>query len=239
MNQGTYPLAAAMINQLNRVDKISNNLANANTTGFKQEGLSEGSFNHYLEKTLQENKKPVEINKVTNSVPKIDGKYTDASLGAIVQSGNKTDFALKIQDTFFKVKNDNGEILLTRDGNFGVINGILVNKNGYPVMDNDNNPIATDDGAFGTMVAVVKTDFNNLDKIGNNNYRIKEQEQVDNILDNEEFVVQGALEKSNVNSITSMISLIDAHRRFAQSQKAIEGIGEIGKSLVEKLGKPV
>ena len=31
MNQGTYPLAASMINQINRLDQISNNLANVNT----------------------------------------------------------------------------------------------------------------------------------------------------------------------------------------------------------------
>ena len=34
MNQGTYPLAATMINQINRLDMISNNLANSNTNGF-------------------------------------------------------------------------------------------------------------------------------------------------------------------------------------------------------------
>lgn len=41
MNQGVYPLAASMINQINRLDQISNNLANINTNGFKQEGTTE------------------------------------------------------------------------------------------------------------------------------------------------------------------------------------------------------
>ena len=54
MNQGTYPLAASMINQINRIDMISNNLANSNTTGFKQEGTSEGSFNYYLQRAEQQ-----------------------------------------------------------------------------------------------------------------------------------------------------------------------------------------
>lgn len=38
MNQGVYPLAASMINQINRLDQISNNLANINTNGFKTRG---------------------------------------------------------------------------------------------------------------------------------------------------------------------------------------------------------
>ena len=50
MNQGTYPLAASMINQFNRLDQISNNLANINTNGFKQEGTTETTFNYYLQK---------------------------------------------------------------------------------------------------------------------------------------------------------------------------------------------
>ena len=36
MNQGVYPLAASMINQNNRLEQISNNLANVNTFGFKK-----------------------------------------------------------------------------------------------------------------------------------------------------------------------------------------------------------
>ena len=46
-----YPLAAAMINQFNRVDMISNNLANANTHGYKQTSMTEGTFNNYLTKS--------------------------------------------------------------------------------------------------------------------------------------------------------------------------------------------
>ena len=50
MNQGVYPLAASMVNQINRLDQISNNLANVNTFGFKQEGTTETTFNYYLER---------------------------------------------------------------------------------------------------------------------------------------------------------------------------------------------
>jgi flagellar basal-body rod protein FlgG len=40
-----------MINQINRLDQVSNNLANVNTNGFKQEGTTETTFNYYLERT--------------------------------------------------------------------------------------------------------------------------------------------------------------------------------------------
>ena len=74
MNQGTYPLAASMINQFNRLDQISNNLANINTNGFKQEGTTETTFNYYLQRVQEQNTTPTKINIVTNNIPKIDSK---------------------------------------------------------------------------------------------------------------------------------------------------------------------
>ena len=77
MNQGVYPLAASMVNQINRLDQISNNLANINTNGFKQEGTTETTFNYYLERMQKEGTTPSKINVVTNNVPKIDSKYIE------------------------------------------------------------------------------------------------------------------------------------------------------------------
>ena len=50
------------------------------------------------------------------------------------------------------------------------------------------------------------------------------------------LIVQGAIEKSNVNSVSAMVELIDAHRRFDQSQKAIKSIDELNSGLIDKNG---
>jgi flagellar basal-body rod protein FlgG len=114
MNQGTYPLAASMINQFNRLDQISNNLANINTNGFKQEGTTETTFNYYLQRVQEQNTTPTKINIVTNNIPKIDSKFIDSQMGPIVTTGNTLDFALNNPDTFFKIQNANGDIVYTR-----------------------------------------------------------------------------------------------------------------------------
>ena len=51
--------------------------------------------------------------------------------------------------------------------------------------------------------------------------------------------MQGAVEKSNVNMVNTMIGLIDASKSFAQSQKAITTIDEMNRSLIQKLGRMV
>lgn len=236
MNQGTYPLAAGMINQINRVDMISNNLANANTNGFKQEGLSEGSFNYYLQRAEQEKFQPTKISTVLNTIPKQDGKYISDIQGEIIPTSNPTDFALKNSDTFFKVRNQEGETFLSRDGSFHVLDGVLVNGSGYEVLSADDAPVEAVEG-FATQIGVAKTEYTNLEKVGNNSYKIINESDVEYVLDNEEYVLQGSIEKSNVNTVHTMVSLIDAHRKFQQSQKAIEAISEMSKSVVEKLGR--
>jgi len=235
MNLGTYPLAANMVNQLNRVEVISNNLANLNTTGFKEENIVEGSFNYYLQRAKEKKFVPTKENIIHNTIPKIDGSYIKKEIGAIVQTGNKLDFAIKIPEAFFKIKDDKGNILLTRDGSFKNLNGYLVTSEGYKVLNANNEPIQIQEG-FENQIALVKTKYTNLQKIGNNNYNILNNKKITNI-NNEGKILQGALEKSNVNAITAMVKLISAQRRLEQTQKAMTGIDEINSRLITDLGR--
>ncbi|WP_404318599.1 flagellar hook-basal body protein [Malaciobacter canalis] len=235
MNQGTYPLAAAMVNQLNRVDMISNNLANANTTGFKQEGMSEGSFNHYLQRAESEGFTPNKVNTITNTIPKLNGKYINEEVGPIVATGNALDFALKDSNSFFKVLNDNGQVEYTRDGSFKILDNMLVDSKGRNILDNNNEPIATEDDYI-NLISVVKIDFKDLEKVGYNNYKTKEGAQIEQLELNDGEILQGSLEKSNINTVSTMVALIDANRRFQQTQKGITTIDELNAKVIDKIG---
>jgi flagellar basal-body rod protein FlgG len=235
MNQGTYPLAASMINQVNRLDQISNNLANSNTNGFKQDGLTETTFNHYLQRAQSEGFTPTKINTVTNNVPKIDAKYIDGEVGAIASTGNKLDFALEQPDTFFKLQDQNGDIVYTRDGAFKILDGFLVDSNGNNILNTNNGPIVVDDNVR-AQIGITQVPFSNLEKIGNNSFKLKDDNELVIFDNNDGLILEGAIEKSNVNSVTAMVELIDAHRRFDQSQKAIKTIDEINGKVIEKIG---
>ena len=235
MNQGTYPLAASMINQINRLDQISNNLANINTNGFKQEGTTETTFNYYLERAQENNTSPTKINTVTNNIPKIDGKFINSEMGPIAMTGNTLDFALTNPDDFFKIQNSNGDIVYSRDGAFKNLDNFLVDSNGNNVLNADNEPVVME-GNISSQIGVVKIPYNNLEKIGDNIYSIIDSNNMEIFDNNDNLVVQGAIEKSNVNSVSAMVELIDAHRRFDQSQKAITSIDQLNAGLIEKIG---
>ena len=235
MNQGVYPLTASMVNQINRLDQISNNLANADTFGFKQEGTSETTFNWYLQRMQEEQQNPFVESITINNIPKIDTRYTDPLMGPMKMTGNPLDFALNAPDTFFKIQNENGDIVYTRDGAFKNLDGFLVDGNGNNVLNADNEAIVVEDG-FELQIGVAKTSFKNLEKIGDNTYKALVIDDVENFENNGNRILNGTVEQSNVNRVSTMVELIDAHRRFDQSQRAIKTIDELNAGLIEKIG---
>jgi len=235
MNQGVYPLAASMVNQINRLDQISNNLANVDTLGFKQEGTAETTFNYYLQR-MENSFKPKYVESiVTNTIPKIDTRYIQPQMGSILTTGNELDFALKDNDTFFKIQNENGDIVYTRAGAFKNLDGFLVDGNGNNVLNADNGAIEIEDG-FELQIGVAQTPFTNLEKIGDNTYKAINVDEVVNFEINDYRIIRGAVEQSNVNRVSAMVELIDAHRRFDQSQRAIKTIDELNAGLIDKIG---
>lgn len=236
MTQGIHQLTASMVNQLNRVDVISNNLANANTVGFKEENLVEGSFNRYLKQQEKKDEAVLKESLMMDTIPKIDASYKSELVGSVKQTGNNLDFALKTKDMFFKVKNEQGNIEYTRDGSFKAVDGKLVSQNNLPVLDNNNNDIDINNPNFANSIAILQTDFKNLDKIGNNNYKAIDEKSVAVVSNPEEYILQGALEQSNVNAIRTMVGLIEAQRKFEQSQKAISGIDQINAKVIDSIG---
>jgi flagellar basal-body rod protein FlgG len=235
MNVGMYPLSGAMVNQLNRLDMISNNIANVNTTGFKSQNMSEVSFNHYLQQTLNNKQTPDTLNTVINTIPHLNKKYRNISLGTITPSGNNLDFAINDRDGYFKLKDLEGNIIYSKDGEFKNLNGMLVNKNGFEVLDAEDNPINIVSG-FEKRVSLVSIPQDDMKNLGNNTFMAISLDNIKTIDRLDGVLIQGAIEKSNVNMVKSMVNLVEATRQFERMQKAITGIDDINSKLIQKLG---
>ena len=141
MQNGFYSVTGAMVTQFNRLDQISNNLANMNTNGYKEHKSVVGDFMRiYQQKRdelpLQNHTKEAArfLNRSINRVPHIVEEYTDFSVGPMKKTGNPLDLALGEDDLFFAVETPAG-VRLTRDGSFKLDeNGRVVTKEGYPVL---------------------------------------------------------------------------------------------------------
>lgn len=154
MIRALYTAASGMASQQIAVDTIANNLANVNTTGYKQE---KAEFKSLLYQTLQSKttsangeEKPVSAqvgSGVRNSA--ITSEFTQ---GTPTETGNGSDFAITGKG-LFAVKGEDGNTYYTRNGDFNFSiggNGImLTTSEGYPVLDSAGNAL-TFDGTVNT-----------------------------------------------------------------------------------------
>lgn len=115
-----------------QMDIVSNNMANMNTSGYKQD---DAIFASYLTQT----KNAEGFGRVPVYFTQDFGMYKDFKEGAIVHTGNTFDLALQ-GDAFFAIETPEGE-RYTRKGQFQLdADGQLVTSEGYAVMSENNEP---------------------------------------------------------------------------------------------------
>ncbi|WP_027407996.1 flagellar hook-basal body protein [Anoxybacteroides tepidamans] len=152
--------AANTMNQLQQqLDVISNNIANTNTTGFKKR---ETNFGELLVQQFNNLPNDQGARLTPNGVRRgVGAKLAETNLvlkqGPIMQTGRPLDVAFTKEGQFFRVlergENGTSAIRYTRDGAFYLTPSeanpnelMLVNENGDPVLDSNNNPITVQDG---------------------------------------------------------------------------------------------
>jgi flagellar basal-body rod protein FlgG len=169
------PLSGAIAQQRN-VETIANNVANANTPGFKKE---QAVFKEYVAAIENENAqidlpqkewKPEDFYRSYNAEDafvKVDGTYTLHDQGQLAPTGNAFDNALN-GPGFYEVLTPNG-VRYTRKGNFSINNeGKLVTDQGYLVLSKSPPPVAD---ASGKMSLTVPPQSRAI-SIGNNKFSI-------------------------------------------------------------------
>ncbi|MGN0374278.1 MAG: flagellar basal-body rod protein FlgF [Butyrivibrio sp.] len=243
MVRGLYTASTGMVNQMARLDVITNNLANSDTTAYKKEGSTSQAFDSVL--AIKINDSSVHyihqpIGKLSLGV-KIGETYTDYSDGNLEETGNTLDVALAGKGFFaisYADRNGNESVRYTRDGNFALnSDGILMTKDGDFVLDENGDMISIPSGteisinesgiiyASGQEVARLQLtdfeDYNYLKKFGENMYIAIDGATA---MEADCKVYQGYLEASNVNVIDEMVEMITVARDYESNQKVIQSI---------------
>ncbi|MCY6483704.1 flagellar hook-basal body complex protein [Clostridium aestuarii] len=128
--------------QMNKLDAISNNLANVGTKGYKKVDVG---FEDLMQETLKRDGYPVSNSKdgekkvFTGSGVKATGIYHNDSQGDLVQTNKKMDLAIDGKG-YFKVNLSNGEEAYTRCGSFKIdAEGRVVDNSGKRLVIIDQN----------------------------------------------------------------------------------------------------
>jgi flagellar basal body rod protein FlgG len=215
------------------MEMVSNNLANSTSDGFKQHRMAFTS-------------KRVSPNVLGNSFVGVAETVADMSDGSLESTGVDTHLALRGRG-FFVIQTDDGQVL-QRGGNFKMNNeGQLVNQRGQLVMA-DSGPLEVPDrerividrqgvvrtdsgGEIGTIRVV---DAPNVTPVGHGQWRADGGTiPVDDTVE----VLQGSLEKSNVDPMRGMVELMEASRHFEAYQKAMQTSDELDGKANEIMRK--
>ncbi|TLE02670.1 flagellar hook-basal body protein [Helicobacter japonicus] len=272
MQSGYYNTTGGMVTQFNRLDLISNNLANLNTTGFKRDDVVIGDYLRLYE--THKEQLPIEdhtrkaakfLNRTMNRVPIISEEYTDRSVGNLTQTDNPLDFALQRENAFFVIQTPDG-IRYTRDGNFNLnSDGYLVNKEGYLVLSRDgidsqegirvsaglhiesdtsgnlylrnlNNDAIGEQINIGALAIVGFENPRYLKKVGKNLYEYPKERKDEREIVQNSIVAQGFVEKSNVNAVREMTSLIETNRLVDMYSKVMKShMDDLNTEAITKL----
>src|ERR1700742_345612 len=144
MSTGIWAAASGATTQLLSLDATANNLANANTAGFKGDSAV---FREHLMTAVKGGRSVKEMRFTA-----IDGFSHDYSPGTITHTGRPLDAAIQ-GDGFFAVKTDQGE-RYTRAGSFNLTQrGELVMTGGAKVVDEQGKPIVVSPDAKSVRIA--------------------------------------------------------------------------------------
>ena len=150
MVKGLYTAYTGMLNQQNKLDVVSNNMANAATTGYKKEGSTAQAFDTVLAVKIKDQSVAATSQRIgtMNLGVKIGENYTDYSQGAFKTTDNTYDLALSGNGFFcIEFTNKAGETSTkySRDGSFTLnVDGYLVTKDGDYVLDENGRHIQLD-----------------------------------------------------------------------------------------------
>jgi len=206
---------------LREMQMIANNVANAATTGYRQQGII---FSEYVRDTRE--------GSVSMSAAHV--RNTSFAQGTLTRTGGQLDLALE-GDGFFMVQTPKGE-RLTRAGAFALSNaGDLVTPDGFPVLDAGGAPLfvppdASDlaiaqDGTLssagrpiGQIGVVQPVNLRGLTREGGVLFAAAEGvEPVE-----APKVMQGFLESSNTDPILQISRMIEVQRAYEMGQSFLD-----------------
>jgi flagellar basal-body rod protein FlgG len=256
MLRGLYTAWTGMVNEQKRLDVVSNNMANSDSIGYKDERVSSQAFNQVLAIKIRDGSAAYHnesIGKMSLGV-KVGEVYTDYSQGSVRETGGTYDLALSGNGFFtVNVTDKSGEThtRYTRNGQFHLTkDGLLVDADGNAVQgqggDINIDPsaksvtisadgtITADGKVIDTLKIVDFEDYDYLEKYGDTMY-----EPVDGATtkDAAAEVLQGYTEQSNVNVVKEMVDMITITRAYEANQKLIKSYDSMLDSAVNQVGK--
>ncbi len=227
-----------------QMDIIANNIANMNTTAFRNESVL---FEEYVVNTS-----PGSSN-IGNQIAFVQdrGVVRNLAEGEFTKTGNNLDVAISGKG-YFQVQDPNGNIYYTRNGHFHVDNqGQIVTTKGDPVLSafgapitvnlNDSTITIANDGTItsasgrrGRLGVVTVPNDQDMESIGDSMFKTTQKATPANNVK----VLSGMLESSNVEPIVEMTKMVNVLRSYQSTANLLQTFEDLQRKSIEKVGAP-
>lgn len=237
MQSSIFVSTAAQRVAQTQLETIANNIANANTVGFRAESVDFKSL------VSNSDKEPVHF-------PTVSKIHSSDTQGTLQETGNPLDMAIS-GDGWFSIQTPAG-VAYTRDGRmvmtpFGEIQSVnghpILDAGGAPIQLNPNGPspeIAADgrifqDGLQIANVGIFELDQSNFTSRYENSSYFSKTPGIPLVAGGATSIQQGYTESSNVNPMQELAKLIAVSRSFEQAastvRKADQAVGSAIRTL--------
>lgn len=229
----------SMAANMRHLERIANNLANANTVGYRQDRV----FTEVLKEEIDDEGGPLSTRKLN--------QWADQRMGSMDVTGNPLDVALDGEGFFVLTNQETGEARYTRAGRFVLSeDGALQTPNGmfvegasgqidFPPKGGDieirrNGDVMLDGEMMGTLRVVKFDNPDQLKRADDASFLAGDQipEEIE-----DPSILQGQVESSNVNALVAMTELIENSRLFETQQKAMRTIDLYLQRVTRELGR--
>ena len=259
MIRGLYSSVSAMLQLQAKQSIATNNIANANTTGYKSEVMVEKPFPEYMISNRDNyiNGKPrkQDIGTLSFGV-KMDDTITIHEQGDLIETGSDTSFAI-LGDGFFTITDKDGNTAYTRDGVFKVsADGYLMTNAGYLVqgintrtgaiepinigaestltLDSDNNILINGVASYKFNI-VEPNNYDTFNLESDNLYYGGDGVKAVNIANYS--IHQGYKEGSNIDIITETTNLMTNLRAFQANQTVVTALNDTLSLVANEIGR--
>ena len=253
MIRGLYTAASGMLASMRRMEFVTNNVANAQTAGFKQDRSALSTFDEMM--ILQDGSvtPPGQHNELgeLGIASVAEEPMIDFTQGSLQQTDRALDMALE-GPGFFTVQTPDG-LRYTRDGGFTRnATGRLTTGEGHLVLGVDGNPIqvppgrlvvgpdgtlTAEDQEFGKLAIVEFGLEQPLKKVGNNQFATRnEGDQPHAAVAT--AVRQSFIESSNVDMAGAQTTMLELQRAYDASQRMIQYQDELVGRAVNDIARP-
>ena len=243
MLRSLYIASTGMLAQRSKMDIVTNNIVNADTTGYKNDTLITRSFKDMLIQGMDGT--PIGAQNTGIYVDDVSTSYTQ---GDLEETGRLLDMALA-GDGFFVLNTADG-LRYTRNGAFAASpEGYLVNSDGNYVQGNNGRIyvgsgdfVVGEDGSVSVKGAVTDKlrivtfgDLAGLQKVESNMFEAGSAGAPQAATDCK--VKQGYLEGSNVNVSDEMVSLVELNRAYQVNQRVLTMLDQSLSKTVNDVGR--